>query len=244
MKKIILIALMCVFVFGVVGAEGLAIICIDKTPPLAPSNLSVSGEVGSILLEWVAASDEPDCSGIDYYNVSRNGDWIGTVGGDVLRFVDNESLRRGEYVYTVFAVDLVGHNSGPAVMNKVILSGSGGSVYVSSGSGSSSSRCYEDWICGDWDECVDGQEERKCLDMQMCGTINDRPEENRECEEDGFGEELVRLGGNDAEEVGFFSRVTGGVVGVVGSTGGIVVGVFVLIVVVGFVTLRVGKKVR
>ena len=43
-------------------------------------------------------------------------------------------------------------------------------------------------------------------------------------------------------EPGFFSRVTGGVVGAVASTGGIVVGAFVLIVLGGFVAIRVGKK--
>ena len=44
-------------------------------------------------------------------------------------------------------------------------------------------------------------------------------------------------------EVGFFSCVTGAVVGVVGSTGGMVVaGVFVLVVLGGLVALRVREK--
>jgi hypothetical protein len=43
-------------------------------------------------------------------------------------------------------------------------------------------------------------------------------------------------------ESGFFSRVTGGVVGVVGSPGGIIVGIFVLLIVCGLVVLRVRKR--
>jgi len=248
MKRIILVVLMCVFVFGVVSAEGLAIICIDKTAPSEPAWLNVSGDVGSILLEWEAVVDEPDCSGIGEYVVSRDGVWISVVGGDVLGFVDNESLVAGSYNYTVFAVDLVGHNSGPAVKINVVLVKSGGSVYVSSSGGGGSSRCYEDWECGDWGECVDGYEERVCVDMQMCGPKNDKPEVRRECGYGGSGrddDELVvtesDVGG---DEVGFVSKVTGAVVGVVGSTGGVVVGVFVLVVLGGFFAMRVRSRER
>jgi len=44
------------------------------------------------------------------------------------------------------------------------------------------------------------------------------------------------------DEGGFFSKVTGAVVGVVGSTGGIVVGVVIVLVVAGFVFVRVRRN--
>ena len=236
-----------IFLFAMFLLMGFAMahgeFCIDFDSPSAPSNLSVSGEVGSILLEWAAASDEPDCSGIDYYNITREREWIGQVDGDVLRFVDNASLGVGWYNYTVYAVDLVGHNVGAAVKSKVVLVKKGnGPVYVGGGGGSSS-RCYEDWVCGEWGECVGGYKERECLDMQMCGPLNDRPEVRMVC-----GGDEIRVGGSggvvkdDSGDDGFFSVITGGVVGVVGSTGGVVAGVFVLVVLGGFFAMRIRSR--
>lgn len=44
------------------------------------------------------------------------------------------------------------------------------------------------------------------------------------------------------DEIGFFSRVTGGAVGIVGSTSGAVIGIFVLVVLGGVVAVRVRKR--
>ena len=195
------------------------------------------------MLEWPAASDEPSCSGIDYYNVSRDGNWIGMVDGDVLSFVDN-NVSYGTYSYTVFAVDLVGHNSGDAVKNIVLVNpGNGGTIHVSGGGGSSSYVCVEDWSCEDWSECSDGEQRRLCEDLRGCGPENNKPETYREC---GYGNDYslddVLVGVNITEgNDGFFSAITGGVIGVVGSTGGFFV-IFILIVVGGFVAIRIRKN--
>lgn len=246
MRKILLIFALTLF-FSFTSAQGVGI-CIDLEKPSAPSNLSVSGSVGSILLEWEAASDEPNCSGIGKYIVSRNGSKIGEVGGDVLSFVDVDSLVAGWYNYTVYAVDMVGHNTGAAVKNEVVLvkPNDGGTIHVSGGGGGSSYRCYEDWVCEDWSECVGGYVDRACVDLNECGPENDKPEVRMVC-----GGEEIRVGGygsggsvkdDSSGDVGFVSRVTGAVVGVVGSTGGIVVGVFVLIVLGGFVAIKIRNK--
>ncbi|MBA7708607.1 hypothetical protein ES703_117509 [subsurface metagenome] len=111
--------------------------CIDSTPPSAPSNLAVSGVVGNIILTWDEATDIPDCSGIDYYNITRDGNLIGTSFN--LSFRDTENLSSGNYTYTVYAVDKVGHNRGTSIKNDVVLSKptDNGDIVVSGGGGCS-----------------------------------------------------------------------------------------------------------
>ena len=46
----------------------------------------------------------------------------------------------------------------------------------------------------------------------------------------------------DDEDEGFFSTVTGAVVGTVRSTGGVIIGVFVVLAVGVFVAVRIRKK--
>lgn len=57
------------------------------------------------------------------------------------------------------------------------------------------SDCEEDWFCEDWGECIDGFENRECEDLNYCGTVEDRPILERDCEnsdfQNGFGE-LIR----------------------------------------------------
>ena len=234
-----------------VGFSSAISICIDRTVPSAPSNLAVSGEVGNILLTWAVATDEPNCSGIEEYVISREGFEIGRVDGDVLNFTDsNESLEVGNYSYTVYAVDMVGHNTGSAVINvvsiegeeKVVQSGGGGG----SGGGSSGSfLCVENWTCGNWSECVDNGQVRFCEDLKKCGTVNYKPEVSRWCEVgyDDLGMTLVGGGVEDGgDENGFFSTITGAVTGAVGTVGGMAVSVFVLLALGGFFAVRFRKK--
>ncbi|MFH1425340.1 MAG: S8 family serine peptidase [archaeon] len=41
--------------------------------------------------------------------------------------------------------------------------------------------CVEEWICGDWGECVDGVRVRECGYFNNCGTENGKPEVSKEC---------------------------------------------------------------
>ena len=105
--------------------------------------------------------------------------------------------------------------------------------------------CVEDWSCGEWGECVGNRQSRDCVDVQMCGQENDRPETYRGCDygSGSGGGLVVEEDEVVGEKVGFVSRVTGGVVGVVGSTGGMAVaGVFVLVVLGGFFAMRVRSR--
>ena len=41
--------------------------------------------------------------------------------------------------------------------------------------------CVEDWVCGEWGQCLDGFQERACIDSNGCGTEILKPEERQEC---------------------------------------------------------------
>lgn len=238
-----------VLVLLLIGSVSAVSVCIDNVAPSAPGNLSVSGSVGNILVSWDAAVDTPECSGVDYYNVSRNGVAIGIilglsnqVPGVMIEFVDNVSLGAGEYSYTVYAVDMVGGNAGASVKNDVVVD-SGGSV--SGGGRGGSYRCEVNWSCGEWSECVGEEMRRICEDLNKCGTLNLKPVDYLECGDgdfDGEGEGLIVSNLTEEDEVGFFSAVTGAVTGAVGTTGGAVTTVFILVVVCGAVAVRIRRR--
>tara|TARA_Y100000310_G_scaffold14191_1_gene14393 strand:+ start:163 stop:1035 length:873 start_codon:yes stop_codon:yes gene_type:complete len=50
------------------------------------------------------------------------------------------------------------------------------------GDGGSQVVCVENWNCGDWDDCVDGEQIRECVDLNGCDSFEDKPSEVRECE--------------------------------------------------------------
>ena len=222
-------------------------ICIDFDDPSVPPNLAVTSSGTNIILTWEPATDEPDCSGIDYYNISRGGEWIGTVSSDTLTYTD-ENVPYGTYDYTVYAVDKVVHNSGDAIKNNVVLSepttGGGDDTIVSSGGGSSSRRCKENWRCGDWGECENGIQTRTCEDISKCGTKKSKPDLQRVCDVEGeSGDEALDLELLEIEqELSGFSRITGAVVGAVGRVGAWIVVVFLVIVIGAAITIRQIRK--
>jgi len=119
MEKIILSLIICIFLISIVNAVP---VCIDKTSPSPPSNLTVSGEVGNIVLTWNAAIDIPECSGIAYYDVYRDDIKIGNSNS--LNFTDKDISYGTTYSYAVSAVDLVGHK-GPKITGNITLSRGG-----------------------------------------------------------------------------------------------------------------------
>lgn len=46
--------------------------------------------------------------------------------------------------------------------------------------------CTEDWMCLEWSECVNSTQERVCIDINNCGTENDKPDISQGCEEQNF----------------------------------------------------------
>jgi len=254
MKSIIFFSLL---IFGLLTVSAINI-CVDLDRPSPPGNLTVSGDVGNIKLEWLPATDTPLCSGIKEYRVNRDGVLLGVVGPNTLSFIDNETLSDGEYNYTVFAVDKVGNNEGQAIKNTVKINGGG--VTTSSGGGGSSSVCTERWECQEWFECFDGQENRSCNDLNDCGTSINEPETSRLCSDDSntnndngvlFSSNLqsTDFDNNIEENRGFFSLITGGVISgdVIAETlgeNGIAIGIFLLIAILLFVLFIILRKKR
>ena len=240
MKRYFLFLLIAVFIISFTSAGGLTKICIDKTPPSAPSNLSVSGEVGNILLTWDKATDEPSCSGIDYYNISRDGNPIGTT--PTLSFIDTDNLAEGTYSYTVYAVDKVGHNRGNSIINIVELKKENGKIIVRGGGRDSSYICEPNWRCTGWSECSNAFRTRTCHDTNNCAYSYNKPIERTDCETTATLEGITLTG---PSEEGFFSIITGATIGGITnfakSGTGALVFVGLIVVAGGFVLLRVYK---
>lgn len=281
--------------------------CVDFDAPSAPSNLTVSGAVGNILLTWDNATDEPSCSGIDYYNISRNNVFLGSVTS--LNFIDTDStLTQGNYNYTVFAVDKVGHNKGDSRINEVKLTkdeetgtinvggGGGGSSYVAPDS-------FETYLVADWElkegfakdlekqdrmlfdyddeahgltilnvdydkveviirstpqKAIFKEGESKSFDLNndsiddlivSVGSINNSFAEIKiqSLNEDSKKNDPVDLGFSsmnfeDKDNKNFFSTITGGIVGAIGTTGIVVVGIFITLAIGGFIAIKIRKK--
>ena len=244
MKKIFLFILL-MFMFSLVNAEQQ--ICVDFDPPSSPQNLEVTSSGTNIILTWSEAYDEPACSAIDYYVVSRNGNHI-AEGLDVLTYVDVD-VPYGTYSYSVYAVDKVAHFGGLAIKNDVVLSapdngGGGGNTNVGGGGGGTSYVCYEEWQCGDWGECFGEQQTRSCTDLSQCGTTDYRPETSRACLVENSGGDVLSTTSITPTTGGVLAGITGAVIGTVTSTAGIIVIAFILVLVGIFVTLRIIRKRR
>ncbi len=238
MKKILPSIILGIFLISLIGAFS---ICVDKTSPSAPSNLAVTSSGQNLILNWPEAHDEPDCSEIDYYIISRDGTKIGEVEGNILRFTDTANLPVGSYNYTVFAIDRVGHNGGPAIKIEIKTapsnggntpSGSRGNTIVVGGEAESSYVCYEDWQCSDWSECANGEQTRTCTDSAKCGTTLNKPVISQECK---------------VETTSSRNFLTGAVTGVgnfVSSPVGIATGFGVIIILAGSIALVSFRKKR
>jgi len=234
----LLIILMIGFVSG--GVQ----ICIDLDDPSPPSSLSVSGDASSRVLGWGASVDTPSCSGIDEYVISRKGVEIGRVAGDVLTFVDSEGLSVGSYIYSVYAIDLIGRNGGIAIANEFTIAGNTGPGGSSGGSSSTSYICTEDWECGEWSECLGNDMRRLCNDLNECGTEKSKPDIYQECGESSGVDDMTVESSLDGGEIdgigGFFSAITGAVIGG-GATSVAAAGIF-LVLVLGGLTIVIRRR--
>ncbi len=224
-------------------------ICIDHTPPTAPPNLSVSSSGMNIILTWNPSTDEPSCSGIYEYVVSRDGIEIGRTSASILNFTDDD-LSYGNYSYSVFAIDRVGHNSGLATKNDVILSYNGTKIIVSGGGGGSGYVCHENWSCQSWTDCIGNEEQRVCTDLNECGTNATKPITYKNCglksnNASNLNNSVSNLNnsvetfkntGKSEYSKGFFSTISGAMIGAVGTTSGKIISIilgFILLILIG-----------
>ena len=185
MKKIFLCLVFGMLLISFVSSVS---ICVDKTSPSAPSSLSATASGNDVILNWETATDEPSCSGIDYYLISRNGINLGNTTS--LTFTDS-GISEGSYNYTISAFDKVGHNQGSSVKIEIEVESSGGSSSGGSSGGSfrviggeaeNSYVCSENWQCSEWSDCENEIQTRTCTDLNSCGTSNGKPTTEQQCE--------------------------------------------------------------
>ncbi len=202
-------------------------VCIDTQEPGSVTGLSYSG---NIVLIWNEAEDLPECSGIDHYEIYRNGDRVGITSGTTF---SEGSLENGDYAYDVFAVDK-GDNMGEGATIDVSIGSSGddggGGGGSSGGGGGSPSGDTND----ESDTEIPPSEGEGEIESQSDAEISVGVDENS-------GEGILE------EEQGFLSKLLGAVTGAtVGAgsmgTGSIIAMVVVALAVIGIIALSVTKK--
>ena len=149
--------------------------CVDFDKPSAPSNLILTKVGNGIQLTWNAAIDVPACSGISHYDIYKgfNSGGLSLVGNSTtISFLDNINLQVGTYTYIVHAWDLAGHNEGNGISNSISIGTSGG--IPSGGGGGGGGGVSNIYSCGDWENCINGIQERTCTsgNLQTTETRN------------------------------------------------------------------------
>ena len=207
-------------------------ICVDKDPPsLLNSSLTLTATNNNINLNWIAATDIPDCSGIDYYDIYRSTNGINfspIVNTSDITYTDTSLSYGNTYYYMIHVFDLAGHNEGEEALSNSLYLSPPSEPTPSGGGGRSSSY----WECGEWSVCINEMQTRTCEDVSRVQQA-DRVE-TRDCVP-----EFVPLGEGEEEETliteeapaGFFATITGAVVGALGTGGTVVVSVFVIAIV-------------
>ena len=203
-------------------------ICIDKDEPSAPENFAVSGNV---VLSWSEATDSPestsDCTfGIDHYNVYVDGNLIGS--SEDLSYSGN-SLSDGSYIFEVSAVDRAGNEGDRAIKEVVfpISEDSSDSESSSSGGGSGGSSGGDSSSGGSVVNLSSGNE----------STDLGENEDVEDAEGNGFSSADFE----NEKSSGFFSFITGGVIGA-GAGSWFWVLFFVLLVFSFFIIVKKRRK--
>ena len=103
--------------------------------------------------------------------------------------------------------------------------------------------CEPNWECTGWSECSNGFRTRNCHDTNNCAYSYNKPIEKTDCETTSTLER-VTLTGEPSEE-GFFSRITGAVIGGVTNFAKSGTGAFVFVILIvgatGLVLIRLHK---
>jgi hypothetical protein len=104
-------------------------------------------------------------------------------------------------------------------------SSSGGNTQNLADSGS----CITEWVCSEWNQCVNGQQTRTCTKkaLNCFADPKKKPVETQSCVNEVSPEEQKQ----ESEAKGFFARITGAVIGTVGKAG--TLGVIIFIVIIG-----------
>jgi hypothetical protein len=221
-----------VFLFGflLLGLASAAF-CVDHTSPNAPV-LTSSGARTALTIAWSEPLDLPDCSGIDYYSVYKNGEFF--LETEATSFADSADY--GTTIYSVYAFDLAGHESSAATLSLSFSSGGGNSGGSSGSSNTGDGSVIE--ICSNWTECEDS------VQIQICSYGDANVTKARSCEmpaEISKPESDVNIESFVSEPTSGFFRTTGQAIVNAGETIGQpkvfvpLIGMFLLLGVIIFV---------
>ena len=101
---------------GHANASQSATVIVDGTAPSAPGSLKATVKKNSLsaTLSWLASTDSG--SGVDHYDIKRNGTKIGTTTSTSY----TNKPGKGTYTFTVEAYDKAGNLKGSSVTTTVI----------------------------------------------------------------------------------------------------------------------------
>src|SRR3989344_5814484 len=224
---------------------------------VTPKSISETVNPGETIIQEVLISLSTDSA--QEFNVTLYGEeeiagWIG---------LDNTSLTINQGENTFDFRILVPSNADPGNYQGTIIMNSENVEYTLISiflkvdaktqlrSGGSSGGCATEWICSNWEMCVDGKQYRTCSKKIFYCYAGNRPSLEKACslEESEFaplnqkGQENSSDGNqNETETKSFVSRITGAVIGVLGKSGIATAVIFLILLVVASVAIKLRKR--
>jgi cysteine-rich repeat protein len=160
--------------------------CIDNTPPTFTrlSNISVYDNES---LSSDAVDAEDSGSGLANLSISNNSNFTIDINGVI---TNTTELQIGTYNLTIIATDNADNtNSGdiiltistpPAPVTTDTPAGPAGGYYGGY-AGGGNTICEENWSCTDWSPCINGEQNRICIDLNNCTTKSAKPLDSQVC---------------------------------------------------------------
>jgi len=216
-------------------------ICIDKTAPTAPTNLVIADSPydadGIVTLSWRAATDQPDCSGIAYYNIyksnsSSSSGFVNINKTIMLSYIDSGLVQGMTYYYKVTAVDKVEFypHEGPAsnvastTIGTAPSGGGGGSTGGIGGSSGGGGGSYTPPAKTTNTTNTTGS------NATAQSNATSQTEENLTTEENLAGNESTTT---PILPTGFWNRITGGAIALFGGNANPIVGIIIVLLIAG-----------
>ena len=110
------------------------------------------------------------------------------------------------------------------------------------GNNDGTSGCQATWSCTDWSECIDGKQTRTCTKEKPYCYAGTKPDEEKDCSIETS--EIYETEENINKNKGVVSRLTGAVVGTLGTVGTWIAGVFLLGILGFIIIVRKRKRAR
>ncbi|MDD5193118.1 MAG: hypothetical protein PHF67_00880, partial [Candidatus Nanoarchaeia archaeon] len=130
-------------------------------------NVTVENTNGTILLQINNLNYTATNLTSNVYNVSVDFTSAGTYSYEWISFGNGSSKNQNISLLRDYVVNSTSGTD----------SGTGGSGL----GGAPSNNCYN-WVCSEWEECIDGIKKRECINKGICKGITGKPEESESCD--------------------------------------------------------------